>query len=511
MGWSSWNRFGCDIDEEKILGQARALVSTGLRDAGYDLVAIDDCWQGPRDARGRLTADARRFPSGMRAMGDRLHVMGLRFGLYTAIGEVTCALRPGSFGHEAEDARAFAEWGVDSLKVDWCWHAGLLEAFGALRPADAYARFKTALDDAGRPIALSIASMGTREAVAIMPERNVGEWAPALGATFRVGGDITNDWAGVLHGLAKANDWAAAVTPGHYADPDSLQVGNGELDADESRAHLAMWAMASAPLVLGNDLTAMPPDVRGLLGDRALVAIDQDPLRIPGTVVARSDAGVETWSKPLVGKARRAVALFNPTSRPERASVTWDAVGLAPGAAAIRVIGRSGGDVTAERFDALVPAHGVVLLDVRGAAPPPPRGEAWIGDLPLTYAASYLGPVRRDASIGGRALSIGGVRSAKGLGVHAPSIVKVRLGRACSRFEASVGLDDETLGRGAVTFEVRADGALVGAATVAERGARRAIVADVRGREELALVARAAGATAFDHADWIDARVSCAP
>ena len=509
MGWSSWNRFGCDIDEEKILGQARALVASGLRDVGYDLVAIDDCWQGPRDARGRLTADPRRFPSGMRAMGDRLHAMGLRFGLYTAIGEVTCALRPGSFGHEEDDARTFAEWGVDAIKVDWCWHAGLLEAFGAIRPADAYAHFKTALDGAGRPIALSIASMGTREAVAIMPARNVGEWAPALGATFRVGGDITNDWTGVVHGLAKANDWAASVTPGHYADPDSLQIGNGRLDVVESRAHFAMWAMASAPLVLGNDLAAMTAETRAIVADPAIVAIDRDPLRIPGVVVARSATGVETWSRPLAGRARRAVALFNPGPRAERASVTWDTVGLAPGLATARVLG--GAEATAERFETVVPAHGAVLLDVRGSTPPPTRREAWVSDLVMTYAATYLGPVRRDASIGGRPLSIGGVRATKGLGVHAPSIVKVHLGRACSRFEATVGLDDETLGRGSAIFEVRADGVLVGAATVAERGARRAIVADVRGRAELALVVRAAGATAFDHADWAGARLVCAP
>lgn len=517
MGWSSWNRFGCDIDEPKILGQAEALVASGLSAAGYDTVNVDDCWQGPRDASGRLTADRRRFPSGMKALGDRLHALGLKFGLYTAIGDVTCALRPGSFGREDLDARTFAEWGVDTLKVDWCWHAGALEAVGALRPAEAYARFKAALDRAGRPIALSIASMGTREAVAIMPERNVGEWAPALGETWRVGGDITNDWTGVVHGLAGVNDWAAAVTPGHYADPDSLQIGNGALSIDESRAHLSMWAVAGAPLVLGNDLRAMTPATRDLLANRAVVAIDQDARRMPGTKVRELPGGVELWAKPLSGTARRAVAIFNPTAREARASVSWDAVGLAPRSAAVRDVWAGGPPRSATGWDGIVPSHAVVLLDVRGALPDPPRGDAWVSDLTATYAANYFGLVERDASVGSRRsgerrpLRIGGETFAKGLGVHAPSVVKVYLGRACERFEATVGLDDEALAAGSVVFEIRADGALLRSIAVAERGQRVAVSADVRGRAELELRARAAGATAFDHADWGSARVRCDP
>jgi len=517
MGWSSWNRFGCDIDEPTILTQAEALVASGLAAAGYDTVNVDDCWQGPRDASGRLTADRRRFPSGMKALGDRLHALGLKFGLYTAIGNVTCALRPGSYGREDLDARTFAEWGVDALKVDWCWHAGALEAVGALRPDEAYARFKAALAGAGRPIALSIASMGTREAVAIMPERNVGEWAPALGETWRVGGDITNDWTGVVHGLAGVNDWAAAVTPGHYADPDSLQIGNGALSADESRAHLSMWAVAGAPLVLGHDLRAMTPATRALLTNRAVVAIDQDARRTPGTKVAELPGGVEVWSKPLAGAARRAVALFNPTGRAARATLGWDVVGLGTRHAVVRDVWSGEPPTTAAGWDALVPSHGVVLLDVTGALPDPPRGDAWVSDLTMTYAANYFGLVERDASVGSRRagerrpLRVGGVPFAKGLGVHAPSVVKVHLGRACERFEATVGLDDEALAAGSVVFEVRADGALLRAAAIAERGQRRVVAADVRGRVELELRVRAAGATAFDHADWGSARVRCDP
>jgi len=532
MGWGTWNRFHCGLDEKTLLETADALVSSGMRDAGYDTFVIDDCWQGGRDASGTLIADPVKLPHGMKALGDALHARGLRFGIYSAVGMVTCELRPGSWGHEDHDAATFASWGVDFLKQDWCWHAGVLERVGALSARDAYAKMRGALDRAGREIVFSVASMGTREAIMVMPEKFVGEWAPGIADMWRVGGDITNDWAGVTHGLLKSNDWAASAAPGRYNDPDNLQVGNGApcdshehvpceshgLSPTEGRAHFSMWAVAGAPLIAGNDLRAMDDDTRKILLHREVIAIDQDPRMIQGTKVKETLEGLQIWSKPLAGSGRRAVAFFNPTEREAGASIRWSDVGLRDAPARVRDLWEEASPARdLAGFTALVPAHGVTLLVVDGAEPTPPRGDAWLSDQVFTYAANHWGLVERDRSVGdrdpddGNALWVGSKRYDKGLGVHAPSDVRVHLGGACRSFEAEIGVDDETLWDSLTFFEVWGDGVQLYRSPPRAKGRALPISVDVSGRQELRLVVRGAGSTDFDHADWAAARLHCDP
>jgi alpha-galactosidase len=188
MGWNSWNKFGCNVNERTVRAVADAMVSSGMRDAGYVYVVIDDCWHGPRDAQGNITADPQRFPSGMRALGDYIHVRGLKFGLYSDAGRTTCGGRPGSQGHEFQDARAYASWGVDYLKYDWC-------ATGTRNAEEAYALMADALRASGRDIVLSICEWG---------QNRPWEWAAKIGNLWRTTGDIMDRWDGVdrwMHGI----------------------------------------------------------------------------------------------------------------------------------------------------------------------------------------------------------------------------------------------------------------------------------------------------------------------
>ena len=227
--------------------------------------------------------------------------------------------------------------------------------------------------------------------------------------------------------------------------------------------------------------------------------------------------GLEVWSKPLVGAGVRAVAFFNPTSKPAATSIRWSAIGLADRPSRVRDLWGDAATSLHDGYSVSVPPHTVVLLRVDGDPPVVPRGTAWVSDLTFTYAANYWGLVERDRSVGGRhphdgrALSVGRSRFAKGLGVHAPSDVRVRVGKACSRFQADVGIDDETLLSGAVVFEVWADGARLFESGTVRNGPAKHVVVDVHGREELRLVVRGAGDAAFDHADWGGAVLECAP
>lgn len=319
MGWNSWNHYGCDIDETLIKSTADALVSSGLRDAGYVYVNLDDCWHGERDAHGDIQPDPRRFPSGMKALGDYLHARGLKFGIYSDAGTNTCAGRPGSQGHEFQDAAQYARWGVDYVKYDWC-NTG--EGAAQRNPREAYATMSRAIAATGRPMILSICEWGDNEPWL---------WGREYGHLWRTTGDITNCWDcelghgnwsswGILPILDKQRPLRVHSGPDGWNDADMLEVGNLPTLA-ENRSHFAMWAMLSAPLIIGTDVPGMRPEIRDILANPRLIAIDQDPLGIPG-FRWRGTPELEIWAKPLANE-RWAIAILNRSDEPQAARIDW--------------------------------------------------------------------------------------------------------------------------------------------------------------------------------------------
>ena len=276
MGWNSWNKFACDVSEDMIRSMADAMVKSGMKDAGYQYVNIDDCWQVSRDAQGNIVADPQRFPHGMKAVGDYIHSLGLKFGVYSDAGSKTCAGRPGGLGHEYQDAIQYAAWGVDYLKYDWC-NATTQDAKAS------YANIRAALDAAGRPIVLSICEWGTAKPWL---------WGKEVGGNlWRTTGDIKDRWGGsekwpdgsccaygVLGILDQQVGLESYAGPGHWNDPDMLEVGNGGMTDTEYRAHFSLWAILAAPLIAGNDLRDMRPEIHDILTNKEVIAVDQDAL-----------------------------------------------------------------------------------------------------------------------------------------------------------------------------------------------------------------------------------------
>ncbi len=315
MGWSSWNKFQGNINEDIIKGIADAMVSSGLRDAGYTYINIDDCWHGQRDADGFIQPDPKRFPSGMKALADYVHARGLKLGIYSDAGTETCAGRPGSLGHEYQDALQYARWEVDYLKYDWCNTTNV-------NPRGAYQLISDALCAAGRPIFLSMCEWGDNQ-----PWR----WARDIGHSWRIGPDIwcsfdstrvfpTYVQYSVLDCINKNDSLRRYAGPGHWNDPDMLEVGNG-LTVNQDRAHFAMWCMMASPLILGNDVRNMSAETKAILTNRDLIAINQDELGVQGLRFLCRD-GLDYWFKPLAN-GDWAMTIFNPTRKPIDCNLNW--------------------------------------------------------------------------------------------------------------------------------------------------------------------------------------------
>ncbi|MBP2830674.1 glycoside hydrolase family 27 protein [Aquimarina sp. U1-2] len=290
MGWNSWNYFKCDFNEELIKKVADAMSSNGMKAVGYEYIVIDDCWQVGRDKNGNIIPDPDKFPSGMKALADYIHSKGLKFGLYSDAGTKTCKGLPGSRGYEFQDARTYASWGVDFLKYDWCHHS--------TQDAKAsYTLMRDALYKAGRPILFSICEWG---------ENDPWLWAPEVGHMWRTGHDIKDcfncDLNTSSQGVMQILDQQAVLRkyagPNAWNDPDMLEVGNPGLTIAESRAHFSLWCMLSAPLIAGNDIIDMSPEIKKILIDKEVIAIDQDLLGIQA--IKWLDYGdLEIWFKPL--------------------------------------------------------------------------------------------------------------------------------------------------------------------------------------------------------------------
>jgi alpha-galactosidase len=318
MGWNSWNRFRCNVSEQLIRETADAMVSSGMKEAGYEYIVIDDCWQVSRDAHGRIQPDPGRFPSGMKALADYVHSKGLKFGIYSDAGSRTCEGRPGSQGHEFQDAMQYAEWGVDYLKYDWC-------NTGTRDTREAYTLMSDALRASGRPIVFSLCEWG---------KTKPWLWGKAVGNLWRTDGDIGDSWdvedkvhggLGIMTILDNQVGLQSFSGPGYWNDPDMLVVGLGGLTDIEYRAHFSLWAMLAAPLIAGNDLRDMSESIKAILLNKEIIAIDQDPLGRQATRVAK-DGDREVWARPLA-TGGRAVLLLNRGLSATDISIEWPALG----------------------------------------------------------------------------------------------------------------------------------------------------------------------------------------
>ena len=346
MGWNSWNKFACNVSEELIRETADAMVSSGMQAAGYQYVNIDDCWQVSRDAQGTIVADPTRFPSGIKALADYVHGKGLKLGVYTDAGTLTCQKRPGSLGHELQDAKTYAAWGVDYVKVDWCHAEGL-------DPEVQYAKFRDALAQAGRPIVFSICNWGVKAP---------WTWGPVTGNLWRTTDDISDAWESMsLIGFSQ-NGLQKFAGPGHWNDPDMLEVGNGGMKPDEYRVHMGLWALLAAPLLAGNDLRSMSPETREMLTNGEIIAVDQDAKGVQGHRLW-DEGPLEIWAKSLADGSN-AVGLFNRGGSELKITLDFKMLNIS-GPAKLRDLWQHKDlGVAQDSYTATVPKHGVVMLKV---------------------------------------------------------------------------------------------------------------------------------------------------
>jgi len=375
MGWASWNTFAAKINYNVIRGQVDALVSSGLKDAGYQYVNIDEgWWQGSRDSAGNITVDTAEWPGGMAAIADYIHSKGLKAGIYTDAGRDGCGYyyptgRPaapgsGSEGHYDQDFLQFSRWGFDFVKVDWC--GGNAEG---LNPQTAYTAISDSIARAtaqtGRSMAFSVCSWGNG---------SPWNWAPGISTMWRTSQDIIYYGENASMSRVLANFDSAqhptAQSPGHYNDPDMLIVGMPNFTAAQNRTHLGLWAISGAPLLAGNNLATMSADTRAILTNREVIAIDQDPLGRQGTKVAEDATGLQVYSKTLSGTGKRAILLLNRTGATANITARWSSLGLT-GTAAVRDPW-TGADLGsfATGYTAGVPSKQAVLLTVTGTDGP---------------------------------------------------------------------------------------------------------------------------------------------
>ncbi len=358
MGWNSWNHFKDKVDDASVRAAAEAMVSNGMRDAGYVYVNIDDTWEGDRDAQGRIQANS-KFPD-MKALADFVHSKGLKLGIYSSPGALTCAKYAGSLGHEVQDAQTYAAWGIDYLKYDLCGLRVEMKAAPTPEAAhkmmvDAYVKMRDALRGTGRPIVYSLCQYG---------EDAVWEWGPEVGGNlWRTTGDINDHYARMAEiGFSQAG-LAKFAGPGHWNDPDMLEVGNGGMNTEEYRTHMSLWAILAAPLLAGNDLSKMTPETVALLMNKDVIAVDQDPAGKQGDRVW-AEGPIEVWSRTLADGSK-AVGVFNRHPSVMTATVDFKKLGFAGAVKAKDLWQGNDLGVIAAPMTVKVPGHGVLFLRVR--------------------------------------------------------------------------------------------------------------------------------------------------
>jgi len=363
MGWNSWNTFGVAVDEQLIKEMADAMVASGMQKAGYNYIVIDDGWEATnRDNLGNLIPDPKRFPNGMKAVGDYLHSKGFKFGIHNCAGTKTCSGYPGGRGHEFEDARAYASWGVDYLKYDWCNH-------GTANAEETYKTMRDGLYAAGRPVVFSLCEWGNNKPWL---------WAQDVGHLWRTTGDITDcyqcqdvyalGWKYILKLQIGLEKYAG---PDHWNDPDMLEVGSPNLSLAESRAHFSLWCILAAPLMAGNDVRKMSPEIHSILTNQEVIAIDQDPLGKEGYQFMEHP-GKQIWVKEL-SDGRWAACFFNDSDETVRVRVHWPHLSFLQGDYEIRDVWQAKNlGTTAKDFDGDIAPHDVILFKLSPVKPAAP-------------------------------------------------------------------------------------------------------------------------------------------
>jgi alpha-galactosidase len=348
MGWNSWNKFAGRVDDAAVRGMADAMASNGMKEAGYRYINIDDTWEAGRDAQGNITTN-RKFPD-IKALADYVHGKGLKIGIYSSPGPNTCAGYEGSYGHEEQDARTYAAWGIDYLKYDWC---GARNIYTDEEMQAVYQRMGDALLKAGRPILYSLCQYGRAE---------VWKWGADVGGNaWRTTGDIRDAWESMATIGFAQDELAAWAKPGHWNDLDMLEVGNGGMTDDEYRTHMSLWSILAAPLLAGNDLRNMQPTILEILTNREVIALNQDKDGKQGRRVAKS-GDQEVWARPL-SDGGQAIGLFNRGTAPAKMTIKWTDVGMNAAPAHVRDLWAHRDVIPdAAEYSAVVPPHGVVTL-----------------------------------------------------------------------------------------------------------------------------------------------------
>jgi hypothetical protein len=462
MGWNSWNAFEANINDGLIREIADAMVGSGMRDAGYTYLVLDDGWMAPeRDSTGHLQADPGKFPNGMKAIGEYIHSKGLKFGIYECRGYLTCQKLPGSFGHEEADMQSFASWGVDYIKLDACY----AEKNGRLTTEDLQV-YKDAIAKTGRPMVLSISDFGN------------GAWAwggKNYGQLWRTSYDIYPWIENVLHHSETSGGdlrihpafnglWQFAG-PGHWNDPDMLEIGNLKSET-EDRLHMSLWCILAAPLMAGNDLRKMNDEVRRVLTAPEVIAVDQDPRGHQGYKIFDNGKQV-VYNKPL-NDGTTAILLFNKDSVPADVTVRWEQVGLSGSQPVRDLWERKDLGLAKDSFTAhQLPQYGQYLLKVghKGSEPlpgpapvpeekytPKPEGTTYVSD--LYYIMKYGDAPGYDTVPGGGPIRMQGKDYGKGLACKDGSILIFKLAGKAERFRALVGIDDNGAGEGTGRFRV---------------------------------------------------------
>ena len=350
MGWNSWNHFACKVSDAVVRAAADAIASNGMKQAGYIYVNIDDCWQGKRNEKGIIQPNE-RFPD-MKALADYVHSKGLKLGIYSSPGPLTCAKYEGSYGHEEQDAQTYAGWGMDYLKYDWCSAAKVYKP--SEMPA-VYKKMYDALKRAGHPIVYSLCQYGMER---------VWEWGASVGGNlWRTTDDISDNYESMCFIGFGQNGLQKFAGPGHWNDPDMLEVGNGKMTKDEYLTHMSLWCILAAPLLAGNDLSKMTQATLGILTNPEVVAVDQDPKGVEGHRISQVGP-LEVWAKPLADGSQ-VVGLFNRGESMNPVSLDFRDIGVS-GSATIRDLwGRKDLGSFQDHFTASVPKHGVVMIKVK--------------------------------------------------------------------------------------------------------------------------------------------------